>query len=60
MNAFVCADEPWAHAEGRERGLWDVVVSHKSLPGRSEGLGDGDREVGEPSVLGFWRSKFGL
>jgi len=55
-----CANEPWAHAAGRERGLWDVVVCRKSQPDRSEGLRDGDREIGEPRVLGFWRSKLGL
>jgi len=36
------------------------VVSRSQLLNRSEGLGDGDREVGEPSVLGFWGSKIGL
>jgi hypothetical protein len=44
----------------RERGLLDVVVSRESPPCRSECLEDGDREVGEPGILGFWRSKFGL
>jgi len=46
------------HGERRERGLWDAVVARKSLVSPSEGLGDGDGEIGEPSVLGFRGSKF--
>jgi len=48
------------HGEGRERVLWDVVVSCKSLAGPSEGLDDGNGEVGEPSVLVFRGSEFWL
>ena len=48
------------HGEGRERGLWDVVVGRQSLVSPSEGLGDGNGEVGEPSVLGFGGSKLWL
>jgi len=48
------------HGERRERVLWDVVVGCKSTASLSEGLGDGNGEVGEPSVLVFRRSEFWL
>jgi hypothetical protein len=48
------------HEEGREGGMWDVVVIRKSLVSPSEGLGDCNGEVREPSVLVFGGSKFRL
>ena len=37
-----------------------VVVGRKSLASASEGLGDGNGEVGEPSVLVFRGSELWL
>lgn len=48
------------HGERREPVLWDVVVGCQSLASPSEGLSDGDGEVGEPSVLVFRGSEFWL
>jgi len=52
MNACMCKSAPQG-TERKEGGSWDVIVTRESLFSRSEGLDDGDGEVGEPSVLGF-------
>lgn len=59
-SACVCANAPYGNCRGRECELLDVVISRKSLLSRSEGLGDGNGEIREPSILRFWGSKFGL
>jgi len=57
MNACVRGNTPWR----KERMcVVGVVVGRKSLASASEGLGDGNGEVGEPSVLVFRGSELWL